>query len=283
MMSLSSDYERIERAIEYLDRHAREQPSLERVAKSSGLSPSHFQRVFTRWAGVSPKRFLQFQTVAHAKSVLEESKSLLQATYESGLSGPSRLHDLFVSVEAVTPGEWKSGGVDLDIRYGIHDGPFGRFLLAVTGRGICALRFLPASGAFLTVLNELRSEWPEATITLDPKATQPYADHVFPSDGAAAPAGPLSLYLKGTNFQTKVWEALIKVPMGALVSYEELASSAGTPSAVRAVAGAVASNPIAWLIPCHRVIRKTGAFGGYRWGQARKRAMLGWEAVKVAS
>jgi len=282
-MSVTSDYERIERAIEYLDRHAREQPSLERVAKSSGLSPSHFQRIFTRWAGVSPKRFLQFQTVAHAKSVLEESKSLLQATYESGLSGPSRLHDLFVSVEAVTPGEWKTGGVDLEIRYGIHDGPFGRFLLAVTGRGICALRFLPASGAFLTVLNELRSEWPQATITLDPRATQPYADHVFPNDGSAAPAGPLSLYLKGTNFQTKVWEALIKVPMGALVSYEELASSAGTPNAVRAVAGAVAANPIAWLVPCHRVIRKTGAFGGYRWGQARKRAMLGWEAVKVAS
>lgn len=280
---MSSDYERIERAIQYLDRHYLEQPSLARVAKSAGLSPTHFQRVFTRWAGVSPKRFLQFQTVAHAKSVLAESRSLLHATYEAGLSSPSRLHDLFVSVEAATPGEWKSGGADLVIRYGIHDGPFGRYLLAVTPRGICGLRFLPGSGRFLEALEELRSEWPRAGLTLDPDATGRYAESIFPAGGTAAPAGPLSLYLKGTNFQVKVWEALIRVPLGALVTYEELAAAAGAPQSIRAVAGAVAHNPIAWLVPCHRVIRKTGAFGGYRWGTARKRAMVGWEAARLAS
>jgi len=279
---MPTDYERIEQAIQFLDRHHQEQPSLARVAQSAGLSPGHFQRVFTRWAGVSPKRFLQFQTVAHAKSVLSESRSLLQTAYEAGLSGSGRLHDLFVSVDAVTPGEWKSGGADLVIRYGIHDGPFGRYLLGVTPRGICALRFLPMGGSFLDALDELHAEWPRAAVTLDPGATGPYAENIFPGGGAGAPGAPLSLYLKGTNFQVKVWEALLRVPQGALVTYEELAQAAHLRGSVRAVANAVAHNPVAWLIPCHRVIRKTGAFGGYRWGLPRKRAMLGWEAARVA-
>jgi AraC family transcriptional regulator of adaptative response/methylated-DNA-[protein]-cysteine methyltransferase len=274
-------YPIIEQALLYLDANVKKRPSLAEVAASVGMSEFHFQRLFTRWAGVSPKRFLQFQTLAHAKQLLRESRSLLDATYEAGLSSPGRLHDLFVSVDAVTPGEFKRGGEGLDIAYGVHETPFGDCLIAVTGRGVCALWFLAESG-FEGALERLRAQWPEARVSEDPSLTAAYAERIFGGAPARAGAPPLRLFLRGTNFQLKVWEALLRIPPGGVTTYEEIAEAIGAPGASRAVGAAVGANPVAYLIPCHRVIRKTGAFGGYRWGVARKRAMLGWEAARTA-
>jgi AraC family transcriptional regulator of adaptative response/methylated-DNA-[protein]-cysteine methyltransferase len=274
----TSDYARIERAILYLDAHGQEQPRLAEVAAHVGLSPYHFQRLFTRWAGISPKRFLQFQTLEHAKQLLAERRNMLDATYDAGLSSGGRLHDLFVTLTAMTPGEFKQGGAGLTIQYGLHPSPFGDYLLAVCERGICALRFLTGASS-AEVLRELRAEWPRATLVEEPGATRPFAERIFPSR-TPREIQPLSLFVKGTNFQLKVWEALLRIPSGAVATYEDIARSLQMPRAARAVGSAVGDNPIALLIPCHRVIRKTGAFGDYRWGLTRKRAMLTWESAR---
>ena len=274
---MRTDYEKIEQAIQYLDERSREQPSLAEVAAHVGLSESHFQRLFTRWAGISPKRFLQFQTVAHARALLAESRSLLDATYEAGLSSAGRLHDLFVTIDAVTPGEFKRAGDGLTIQWGVHDTPFGECVIGTTPRGICGLYFA-TDGGIARAQQHLAESWEGARLVENASATQPLVDQIF-SDAARTTA-PLAVLVKGTNLQLKVWEALLRIPLGEVVTYEQLAAAAGAPTAVRAVGTAVGRNPVSYLIPCHRVIRKTGAFGNYGGGIARKRAMLTWEFAR---
>lgn len=274
----SGDYERVERAIRYLETHFREQPGLADVARASGLSAFHFQRLFTRWAGISPKRFLQFLTAEYARGLLRESPGVLDAAFEAGLSGPGRLHDLIVSVHAATPGEVKARGAGLTIRYGVHPSPFGDCFIAITGKGICTFSFLAGRGA-AEAIGRLRNEWPEAKRIADPKTTGDTMKRIFDSSKKGN-ATPLHAFVKGTNFQVKVWEALVRIPPGFAVSYEDVASRIGDPKAVRAVGTAVGRNPVAFLIPCHRVIRKTGAFGYYGGGTARKMALLAWEGAK---
>jgi len=261
------NYSRVADAIRYLDESASSQPSLERVAASAGLSPAHFQRLFKRWAGVSPKRFLQYATAEHARRLLAESRPVLDAAFEAGLSGPGRLHDLTVHVHAMTPGEVRRAGDGVTIRYGGHDTPFGRAIVGVTERGVCALQFGDA-------LEDVRRRWPRARFVRDDSAAAEVGARLF--DG-----GAVSLDVRGTNFQIRVWEALLCVPPGAAVSYGELARRVGAPRAARAVGSAVGANPVAVLIPCHRVLRGTGAFGGYRWGAERKRALLAWESARA--
>lgn len=272
-----ADYTRIEKAILYLEGNFRGQPGLKEVARKAGLSEYHFHRLFTRWAGISPKRFLQFLTAEYARGLLRESSNVLEAAYAAGLSGPGRLHDLIVNVYAVTPGELKKDGAGLTIRYGVHPSPFGDCLLAITDQGICALAFLSGRPAGEAV-EELRTRWGKANLVLSPGATKAVSDRIFaPSRWRDIP--PLNVIVKGTNFQVKVWEALVRIPPGRVASYEEIAARIDAPGAVRAVGNALARNPVAFLIPCHRVIRKTGAFGNYRWGPARKKAILAWEAA----
>jgi len=276
---LSEDYLRIEQAILYLENHYKDQPSLEEVAASIGLSEFHFQRIFTRWAGISPKRFLQFLTKESAKDLLKRSENLLDATYQVGLSSLGRLHDLFVTTEAVTPGEYKSRGAGLTIRYGIHPTPFGKCLIGVTERGICHLGFVQTSEG--DAIDALVSDWQEAKMIEDHRTTAPLIAPIFILN--MREQSPLHLHLRGTNFQLKVWEALLNVPTGAATTYEGLAAQIGQPKASRAVGSAVGHNPIAVLIPCHRVIRKLGEFGNYRYGAARKMALLGWEHAQTQS
>jgi len=274
---LSRDYQTVEKAITYLEDHVEEQPNLKDVAESVHLSEYHFQRLFSRWVGISPKRFLQYLTKERAKEMLGGSVSVLEAAYAAGLSSPGRLHDLFVNCEAVTPGDYKSQGEDLEIAYGFHASPFGECLLALTGRGICDLIFV-SEGNREEALKALKKRWARAALHEDPQRTGPVVAQVF-DRLTGGEAKPLSLHLRGTNFQIKVWEALLNIPSGTVVSYEDIAVSIGMPSAARAVSNAVARNPIPVIIPCHRVIRKAGAYGGYRWGTARKKALLGWEAA----
>jgi AraC family transcriptional regulator of adaptative response/methylated-DNA-[protein]-cysteine methyltransferase len=270
------NYERVARAIDYLRRHAAGQPDLSAVARHVHLSEFHFQRLFTRWAGVSPKRFLQYLTVEHAKSRLAASQNVLALADEVGLSGPGRLHDLFVTLEALSPGEYKAGGAGLAIRYGTHDSPFGPALIASSPRGICSLHFLNDGDDAAALI---RAEWPRAELRRDPAGTAALADHVF-LPLASQTGEPLSLLVKGSNFQVKVWRALLALPFGAVATYRHVAESIGAPAAARAVGNAVGANPIGWLIPCHRVIRESGELSRYRWGTTRKAAMLGWEAAR---
>jgi AraC family transcriptional regulator of adaptative response/methylated-DNA-[protein]-cysteine methyltransferase len=273
-----ADYARIEKAILYLEKNFRRQPSLREVARTAGLSEYHFHRLFTRWAGISPKRFLQFLTAEYARRLLRESPNVLDAAYEAGLSGPGRLHDLIVNIYAVTPGELKEEGAGLTIRYGVHSSPFGECIVAVTERGICGLSFLSAGRAD-EALRDLRNRWGRATLRENPRATKTIADRIFdPSQWRDAP--PLAVFVQGTNFQVKVWEALVRIPPGCALTYENIAVGVGSPGALRAVGSAVARNPVGFLIPCHRVLRKTGAFGDYHWGAARKKAILAWEAAQ---
>ncbi|MBI2295312.1 MAG: methylated-DNA--[protein]-cysteine S-methyltransferase [Betaproteobacteria bacterium] len=272
------DYERVARAIEYLRRHAANQPDLAAVASHVHLSEYHFQRLFTRWAGVSPKRFLQFLTVEHAKTRIAAARSALDLATDVGLSGPGRLHDLFVRLEAMSPGEFKSGGAGLRIGFGTYESPFGPCLIASTARGICALRFLERATE-REAAAILGKEWPQAGLELDEKAARLLGERVF--DPLRSPDKPLALLVRGTNFQVQVWRALVSLPFGALTTYRDLAARIGRSSAARAVGTAVGANPIAWLIPCHRVIRESGELGGYRWGIERKAAILGWEAARV--
>jgi AraC family transcriptional regulator of adaptative response/methylated-DNA-[protein]-cysteine methyltransferase len=278
---MPSDYYRIEKAIRFIEENHASQPELEDLAAHLGLSPFHLQRLFRRWVGISPKRFLQFLTIEHCKELLSESRSVLDATFEAGLSSPGRLHDLFVTIEAVTPGEFKARGAGLEIAYGIHPSPFGDCLLAVTERGICGLSF--AIGDDTTeAVEELKSRWPGARIVERPRATREYFDRVFPKLDHNGQRH-LTLFVKGTNFQLKVWEALIRIPSGSVTTYGDIASRIGIPSATRAVGTAVGSNPISYLIPCHRVLRSMGAFGNYRWGTERKKAILAWESARATA
>ena len=278
MSQSAQDYALVAQAIRYIESHRREQPELAAIAAQVGLSEFHFQRLFSRWAGVSPKRFLQALTVEEARRNLTRSGSVLDAAYDSGLSGPGRLHDLFVQCQAATPGDVKSGGAGLTIRYGVEPTPFGDALIGVTERGICALSFV-GEGEGDRAIDELRARWPAARLVENRVESGAITQRIFAD---SRPDEPLHLYIKGTNFQMQVWQALLRLPSGALTTYGDLAQAIGRPSAARAVGSAVGSNAIAWLIPCHRVIRQTGVVDGYRWGSDRKRAMLGWEAAQVA-
>ena len=269
---LSDDYLRIEQAILYLENHYKDQPSLEDVAANIGLSEYHFQRLFTRWAGVSPKRFLQFVTKENAKGLLDRSENLLDTTHQTGLSSLGRLHDLFVNTEAVSPGEYKSRGAGVTIRYGIHPTPFGKCLIATTDRGICHLGFVQTGEG--DAIDNLVADWKQATMIEDHKSTSSLVEPIF---DLGYRGKPLSVHLRGTNFQLKVWEALLQIPTGAVTTYEGIASRIGKPNAMRAVGTAIGHNPIAVLIPCHRVIRKVGEFGNYRYGALRKKALLARE------
>ena len=279
-----ADYALVAAAIEYLETHHTAQPDLDQVAAPLGVSPTHLQRVFRRWAGISPKRFLQFLTVEHAKELLAQSHSVLDATYDAGLSSPSRLHELFVTVEAMTPGEFKAGGAGLNITYGFHATHFGECLVAVTARGVCALSFVEDNGR-AAEMAALAARWPNAQLLHDETQTAAVAARIFApleeQHAAITPSSraPIRLLLAGTNFQVKVWEALLRVQPGQVTTYADVAAAVGQPTASRAVGSAVGANPVAYLIPCHRVIRKTGAIKEYRWGSARKKAILGWEAA----
>jgi len=268
------EYTQIADAIRYLASNWREQPTLETLAAEVGLSPWHLQRVFTRWAGVSPKAFVQVLTTADARSRLERTASVLDAALDAGLSSGSRLHDLFLKVQACTPGEYRSGGAGLELRWGWAPGPFGDTFIASTPRGVCFLAF--DDGDRQRPLTELAADWPSATLIEDAAMAQAAAARAF---GEGMP----ELHLRGTPFQLQVWRALIAIPEGGVTSYGHLAAALGKPTAARAVASAVARNPVSYLIPCHRVIRESGEFWKYRWGVDRKRTMLAYEAVRAAS
>ena len=277
----SADYDRIEKAIKFLENNFSSQPSLKDIAAHIGISEYHFQRLFSRWVGISPKRFLQFLTKEYAKQLLENSVNLLDVTYEAGLTSPGRLHDLFVTCEAVTPGEFKTKGEGLTITYGFHASPFGECMLATTDRGICGFIFVK-NGNRNDVFSELKYSWKNAALVEDPDASRSLVNQIF-NRSFTNDSVPLHLILSGTNFQIKVWEALIKIPFGAVVSYEDVAVQIGLPKATRAVGTAVGKNPISFIIPCHRVIRKSAEFGYYGGGLARKKAILGWEAAHLSS
>ncbi len=275
----SEDYLRIEQAILYLENHFKDQPNLDEVAANVGLSEFHFQRLFTRWAGVSPKRFLQFVTKESAKDLLDKSENLLDTTHQVGLSSLGRLHDLFVNTEAMSPGEYKSKGAGVTIRYGIQLTPFGKCLIGLTERGICHLGFVQGSEG--DAIDNLVSDWKEAKMIEDYRATAALVGPIFDLRFNTR-IKPLTLHLRGTNFQLKVWEALLQIPAGSVSTYEGIASRIGNPNAIRAVGTAVGHNPIAVLIPCHRVIRKAGEFGKYRYGALRKKALLAYENVTAS-
>lgn len=266
-------YERVEKVIRYIEEHRLEQPQLAELAKAAGLSEFHLHRLFTRWAGTTPKAFLKALTSEHAKSLLG-SHDVLGASMEAGLSGPGRLHDLLVTVEGMTPGELKSGGEGLTIEHGLADTPFGAALVAVTPRGVCHFEFLPSRSAASAVA-ALRRRFPKARFNESRKAAQAVADKAFKK------GGKLPVLLAGTAFQVKVWQALLRIPRGRACTYGKLAAAIGSPKASRAVGSAVGANAVAFLIPCHRVIRETGALGGYRWGPRRKQAMLAWESSRT--
>lgn len=274
------DYEQIADAIAYIRDNATSQPSLEQIASQVGLSPWHFQRKFRAWVGVSPKRFLEFLTVQYAKELLDKSASVLDAALDLGLSGPGRLHEQFVSIEAVTPGQYKRLGSGLEIYHGIHPSPFGLMFLALTDKGICELAF----GSEEVLEDETRGlhrRWPAAHVFQDPKRTAPIAGRLFsPRNGSRdASESGFHLFVKGTNFQVNVWRALLRIPEGSLISYRQLAQLTGNPAAVRATASAVGANPVSYLIPCHRILRSTGELGGYHWGIERKRALIAWDTA----
>ena len=277
---LNGDYESIAKAIAYIRDNVCQQPSLEQIASRVGLSPWHFQRKFKAWAGVSPKRFLEFLTVQHAKELLDKSAAILDAALDLGLSGPGRLHEQFVAVEAVTPGQYKQFGSGLKIYHGIHHSPFGLMLLALTDKGICELAF--GSEEILDQeVNSLGKRWPAARIIHEPQRTAPTADRIFNPHTRmqAGRQAEFNLLVKGTNFQVNVWRALLRIPEGSLISYKQLAQLTGNPAAIRATASAVGANPVSYLIPCHRILRSSGELGGYHWGIERKRAIIAWDSA----
>jgi len=274
-----SDYTRVERAIRYLEAHAQEQPSLPELARQAGLSEYHFQRLFRRWAGVSPKDFLQCLTLSRAKVLLAASASLMDTSLELGLSGPGRLHDLFLGLEAMTPGEFKRGGEGLTLQWGVHATPFGEALFALAPRGICGLSFLEGASRAEAVA-DFQERWPAARLVEDSRRTEHLADEVVARMRGAVPR-PLSLVVRGSPFQVKVWQGLLAIPEGRVASYQGLARAIGEPHASRAVGTALSQNPIGYLIPCHRVIRATGAVGEYCWGALRKQALLGVEGARA--
>lgn len=279
-MSQQADinFKRIAEAIQYLSDHFREQPALEEIANRIHLSPFHFQRLFADWAGVSPKKFIQFLTVDYAKTVLQQTNATLaDAAFETGLSGTGRLHDLFVSIEGMTPGEYKNGGASLVIHYSFAESPFGELLVASTAKGICHMAFADDTAR---ALSELQLAFPNAQYRQVVDRIQQDALHIFSHDWSRP--DQIKLHLKGTAFQLKVWETLLKIPMGRLSSYSAIAAKLQKPSAQRAVGTAIGQNPVAFLIPCHRVIQATGNIGQYHWGSIRKTAIIGWEAARTA-
>lgn len=273
----SLDYKRIAGAIDYIQEHFREQPDLEAVAEQAHLSPAHFQRMFTEWAGTSPKKFLQYISLEHAKSVLRAQATLSEAAFETGLSSTSRLHDLFVSIEGMTPAEYKNGGKNLSIRYSFAESPFGNLIVASTDKGVCHMAFGEDEDKALA---DLRMLFPNASFQRRLDLLQQNALFIFQNDWSRLPE--IKLHLKGTDFQLKVWESLLKIPMGKLSTYGDIAQRIGHPKASRAVGTAIGSNPVAFLIPCHRVIQSSGKFGGYLWGPTRKTAIIGWEGVRTS-
>lgn len=277
-MPMDTDYQRIEQAIRYLSEHVEQQPALDDVSATVGISPFHLQRLFRRYAGVTPKQFLQHLTLERAKDALDASRSVLDASLDAGLSSPARLHDHFVTLEAVTPGEYKAGGAGLEIRYGTASTPFGSIFTAQTARGICTLSFNENDER--DSLEALHNQWPHANLISDDESATRVSARIFePSDEHA----PIRLVAAGTNFQVRVWRALLEIPFGSVRTYRQIARSIGEPQSSRAVGNAVGSNPIAYLIPCHRVILSTGAIGQYHWQPYRKRALLAWEQSRSSS
>jgi AraC family transcriptional regulator of adaptative response/methylated-DNA-[protein]-cysteine methyltransferase len=295
------NYDRIAEAIDYIRENFRTQPGLDEIAGKIHLSPYHFQRLFTDWAGVSPKKFLQYISVEHAKAILkQEQATVFDAALETGLSGTGRLHDLFISIEGMTPGEFRHGGADLEINYSFAESPFGNILVASTPKGICYMAFVdkPAQGTIArveivdggiaeilpdmaaTALADLRTHFPNARLRQMTDLIQQNALNIFTRDWSQLQQ--IRLHLKGTDFQLKVWAALLKIPIGGLSTYKDIAGQLGNSNASRAVGSAVGGNPVAFIIPCHRVIQSEGSFGQYHWGTTRKTAMIGWEAARTA-
>lgn len=285
-----ADYDRVRAALAFITHKAQRQPSLEEIAAHVGLSASHFHHLFKRWAGLTPKEFLQAVTIDNAKRLLSDQASLLDVAYEVGLSGPSRLHDLFVTHESLTPGEWKAGGAGLTLRYGFHPSPFGEAIVVATERGLAGMGWVDAkeaagkasssgkaAGGRDGSLADMVRRWPRAHFVEDPQATEPYAARAFdPAEWRSE--RPLRIVLIGTDFEVRVWESLLEIPLGQATTYSSLASRIGKPKAARAVGAAVGKNPISFVVPCHRVLGKSGALTGYHWGITRKQAILGWEA-----
>lgn len=272
-----TNYSRIEEAISYINKNFKSQPGLEEIAGKIHVSPFHFQKLFTEWAGVSPKKFLQYISLDYAKNILKEKQAtLFDAAYDTGFSGTSRLHDLFIKIEGMTPGEYKNGGENLSINYSYAESPFGNMLVASTSKGICHMSFIESEK---DALNKLQHNFPHAKYKQVVDLVQQNALYIFTHDWSKL--DQIKLHLKGTNFQIKVWETLLKIPVGGLSTYGKIAKEIGNANASRAVGTAIGSNPIAYLIPCHRVIRSTGGTGEYMWGSVRKTALIGWEGAKV--
>jgi len=281
LKTAAADYDIVRRAIAHIRGHWRRQPEIEQIAEAAGVTTTELHHLFRRWAGITPKAFLQALTLDTARQLLRNSASVLDAAYEVGLSGPGRLHDLFVTHEAMSPGEWKSGGEGLTISYGLHPCPFGTALVMASGRGLCGLAFAD-DGDEKTALADMRRRWPKAKFIEDLATTAPIAQRIFDQKLWRADR-PLRVVLIGTDFEVRVWETLLRIPMGRAATYSAIANKLGAPKAARAVGAAVGKNPIAFVVPCHRVIGKSGELTGYHWGLTRKRAMLGWEAGAVAA
>jgi AraC family transcriptional regulator of adaptative response/methylated-DNA-[protein]-cysteine methyltransferase len=281
LAAAAADYDVVRKAIGHIRGHWREQPEIESIAEAAGVTPTELHHLFRRWAGLTPKAFLQALTLHGARQLLRDSASVLDATYEVGLSGPGRLHDLFVTHEAMSPGEWKSGGDGLTIRFGFHPSPFGSALVMATERGLAGLAFAD-HGEERAALADMMSRWPRATYVEDSARTAIVARRIFdPAQWNAAQ--PLRVVLIGTDFEVRVWETLLQIPMGRLATYSGIASKLANPKASRAVGAAVGKNPVSFVVPCHRVVGKSGDLTGYHWGITRKRAMLGWEAGQVGA
>ena len=281
LIAASTDYDIVRRAIAHIRGNWREQPDIEQIAEAAGVTPTELHHLFRRWAGLTPKAFVQALTLDSARELLRSSASVLDASYEVGLSGPGRLHDLFVTHESMSPGEWKTGAEGITISYGFHPSPFGSALVMATERGLCGLAFADV-GEERAALADMRSRWPRAKFAEDSARTAPIAQRIF-DNKLWRPDRPLRVVLIGTDFEVRVWETLMRIPMGRATTYSDIAGSIGKPKAPRAVGAAVGKNPISFVVPCHRVMGKSGDLTGYHWGLTRKCAMLGWEAGKVAA
>ena len=281
LATAAADYDVVRRAIAHIKGNWRSQPEIEQIAEAAGVTPTELHHLFRRWAGLTPKAFLQALTLDSARQLLRDSASVLDASYEVGLSGPGRLHDLFVTHEAMSPGEWKSGGEGLTISYGFHPSAFGTALVMATGRGLCGLAFADP-GKERATLADMRGRWSKAKFVEDSARTAPLTARIFDKK-LWRPDQPLRVVLIGTDFEVRVWETLLRIPMGRATTYSDIAGNIGAPKAARAVGAAVGKNPVSFVVPCHRVLGKSGELTGYHWGISRKRAMLGWEAGTVAA
>jgi AraC family transcriptional regulator of adaptative response/methylated-DNA-[protein]-cysteine methyltransferase len=282
LKAASTDYDAVRHTIEFITENWRDQPSLETMAAHVGMEPTRLQKLFRRWCGLTPKAFVQAITLDTARDLLRDSASVLDATYEVGLSGPGRLHDLFVTHEAMSPGEYRTRGADVDIAWGFHDCPFGEALVMVTPRGLAGIAFADGEQERAAALADMKARWPKASFHEDRGATEPYAKRIFHPE-LWRPDDPLRVVFIGTDFEIRVWETLLKIPLGRATTYSDIAEKLGKPTAARAVGTAVGRNPISFVVPCHRVLGKSGGLCGYHWGLTRKRAILGWEAGLVGA